>query len=289
MRHFPGIIAMFVFLLVLLATGVVHAQDATQPQYRLVTNLGAQQTPGYTDTGTDLPFTAIGNVKAGGLVTVTRDAAYAGAREGAAKGAVIRTAPDYVVRSGIADLQEQVSALHDDDAATGSSVATFGNLMLQGLERIEQKLDKSKFPWWGWILLGIALALGLANLVRSDERRIVRNVRDRRYGVDGISEARVQEIVAEAIGDHEDCEDEVPAKGGHLHFSMGRDIEEGDEIIFRKAPKPSAVTEHTERLDVTPSVAKLARDLVGMYLNFLREECKKSETTDTPPAVDSQQ
>jgi len=161
MRHFPGIIAMFVFLLVLLATGVVHAQDATQPQYRLVTNLGAQQTPGYTDTGTDLPFTAIGNVKAGGLVTVTRDAAYAGARDGAMKG-VAAPADLSGVRKGIAGFSEKLDEVSYQVSDLGTGMSADHTLQNASLARIEEQ--KKEVPTWAKWLMALVIATLIAVL-----------------------------------------------------------------------------------------------------------------------------
>lgn len=49
MRHFPGIIALAVVVLVMLIAGKVLAQQDTAevPQYRIISNFGVQQTPGF--------------------------------------------------------------------------------------------------------------------------------------------------------------------------------------------------------------------------------------------------
>jgi len=115
--------------------------------------------------------------------------------------------------------------------------------------------EDGNIPWW-WLLVALGIGLLIGRLWWHDDNPNDRTV-NHFYG-------------------RGDASDRGPEG---LEFRLGRDLEEGDEIIFRKVyPQPERLeVTTTERLDVTPNTAQLMKDLISMIL-----KAKEKGTPETP-------
>lgn len=76
-----------------------------------------------------------------------------------------------------------------------------------------------------------------------------------------------------------------PAPDG-LNFSLGRKLEEGDEIIIRRSRAVPAVTERitTQRFDVSESTTALVKDVMAMLANRSKQDRPDPESDGKRPA-----